>query len=199
MRPATLVIVAVLATRAHAEGPTRPPARTVTVCLEAGALGVPPIYFFSSPEAASRIFSPIGIRLNWRSREDCQAQPGGIRIRFSGAVPPELARDALAYSLPFEGTQIVVFWRRVQQLQCRCAKERLLGYVIAHEIAHLLRGNNSHSSSGIMKARWEPGDFDQMMTTKFTFAPDDVHWIQLGLARRTAEAASRLAAGLAGQ
>jgi len=31
----------------------------------------------------------------------------------------------------------------------------MLGFVIAHEVGHLLLGSNSHSSSGLMQARWD--------------------------------------------
>jgi hypothetical protein len=31
----------------------------------------------------------------------------------------------------------------------------LLGYVVAHELGHLLLGKESHSARGLMKARWE--------------------------------------------
>jgi hypothetical protein len=31
----------------------------------------------------------------------------------------------------------------------------LLGYVIAHEVGHLLLGTDSHSHDGIMQGRWE--------------------------------------------
>jgi len=33
----------------------------------------------------------------------------------------------------------------------------LLGYVVAHELGHLLLGKNSHSSEGLMRAKWEIG------------------------------------------
>ncbi|HJZ63415.1 MAG TPA: hypothetical protein VKD70_03790 [Candidatus Acidoferrum sp.] len=32
----------------------------------------------------------------------------------------------------------------------------MLGYVIAHELGHLLLGSNSHSASGLMQATWTP-------------------------------------------
>src|SRR5689334_15085747 len=35
----------------------------------------------------------------------------------------------------------------------------VLGTVLAHEIGHLLLGRNSHSATGIMRARWQSRDF----------------------------------------
>ena len=40
----------------------------------------------------------------------------------------------------------------------------ILGYVIAHEVGHLLLGSNSHSGSGIMQGQWERGQIRKAMT-----------------------------------
>ena len=38
---------------------------------------------------------------------------------------------------------------------------RLLGRAMAHEIAHLILGHTGHSSTGLMRARWEVADVRQ--------------------------------------
>ena len=37
----------------------------------------------------------------------------------------------------------------------------LLGYVVAHELGHLLLGKGSHSAEGLMKARWEAAELQE--------------------------------------
>jgi len=37
----------------------------------------------------------------------------------------------------------------------------LLGYVVAHELGHLLLGKGSHSAEGLMKARWEVAELQE--------------------------------------
>jgi hypothetical protein len=60
----------------------------------------------------------------------------------------------------------------------------LLAHVLAHEVAHLLGGTDAHSSNGIMKARWNGSDYDQMAQKHLTFADFDVHLIYAGLDAR---------------
>ncbi len=38
---------------------------------------------------------------------------------------------------------------------------RILGLAVAHEIGHALMGTNTHSSRGIMRARWYPKDLQE--------------------------------------
>ena len=45
----------------------------------------------------------------------------------------------------------------------------LLGLVIAHEIGHLLLGMKSHSDSGVMQARWNNAQLQQIASGKLIF------------------------------
>ena len=45
----------------------------------------------------------------------------------------------------------------------------LLGHVLAHEIAHLLLGANSHSETGIMRAHWDNKDLDEARKNALLF------------------------------
>ena len=46
---------------------------------------------------------------------------------------------------------------------------RMLGHAIAHEIGHLLLGDNSHSPGGIMVAPWSKQDLWRMSKGKLLF------------------------------
>jgi hypothetical protein len=47
----------------------------------------------------------------------------------------------------------------------------MLGLVIAHEVGHLLLGSNSHSSSGLMQARWNASALQAAIHNTLLFAP----------------------------
>ena len=59
--------------------------------------------------------------------------------------------------------------------QQRASKQNpavLLGHVMAHEIAHLLLGTNSHSASGIMRAHWYAQELASADRGALLFTPD---------------------------
>ena len=47
----------------------------------------------------------------------------------------------------------------------------MLGYVLAHEIGHLLLGTNSHSHDGLMQATWTPHLLSDMPRALLVFTP----------------------------
>lgn len=51
---------------------------------------------------------------------------------------------------------------------------QILGYVAAHELGHVLLASGAHTSSGIMRARLEEGDFQDVAQGGFTFTPQQV-------------------------
>jgi hypothetical protein len=57
----------------------------------------------------------------------------------------------------------------------------LVGHVLAHEIVHMLQGVNLHSSSGIMKPRWDSRDYVDMQRGRLNFTEEDIRLIHSGL------------------
>ena len=47
----------------------------------------------------------------------------------------------------------------------------MLGFVIAHEVGHLLLGSNSHSLSGLMQARWDSAALHSALHNTLFFTP----------------------------
>jgi len=47
----------------------------------------------------------------------------------------------------------------------------MLGFVIAHEVGHLLLGSNSHSPSGLMQARWDSSALHSALHNTLFFTP----------------------------
>jgi hypothetical protein len=63
------------------------------------------------------------------------------------------------------GVYADIFLDRMQRLQEQSpsvSSSRLLGYVIAHELGHLLLGEHSHSSLGLMKTPWRPEQLEKI-------------------------------------
>jgi hypothetical protein len=49
----------------------------------------------------------------------------------------------------------------------------VLGYVLAHEIGHLLFGSNSHSVNGIMSPHWNGPELRRISEGNLLFLPDE--------------------------
>jgi hypothetical protein len=156
-------------------GPTK--AGSVPFCM-GGDPKVPPIHGVES--AVSKIFSSIEVRIDWHNGS-C---PASLKVAFANKVPLGISSSALAYAMRYEGTHIVVFYERVQQ-EFNCA-QRLLAYVLVHEITHILEGVTGHSATGIMKARWDGADYSDMAHNALVFTADDVKSIYPGMDLRAA-------------
>jgi len=152
--------------------------REVTVCTGgASSKEVVP-----AKGSAASIFRPIGIVVHWQGLKKCPA--GAIQIRFSGDTRPGSFPGALAYALPYEGTQVVVFLDRIQKSIEDSFTSALLAHVMVHEITHILQGVSRHSDSGMMKARWEAAEHLTMSWRPLPFTPDDVAMIRHGFERK---------------
>ena len=83
------------------------------------------------------------------------------------------------------GVRIVIFYDRVEPLLRghHAPQATVLGYVLAHEIAHVLQGIVRHSEAGIMRARWTDNDLQQMGSRELRFTREDVQLIQQRLSR----------------
>ena len=66
-------------------------------------------------------------------------------------------------------------------LDMAMAEAERLGYVLAHEIAHVLQRISRHSNSGIMKSKWDGRDYAEMRRISLGFSEEDVTLIRQGL------------------
>ena len=140
---------------------------------------------------AGAVLRKAGVDVSWKnSLEACVAGRGDIVVSVSYDTPDGLHRGALAYALPYERTHAVLFYDRVLVSTSRERLPLVLGYILAHEVAHLLQGIERHSASGVMKARWDSLDLGEMVCRGLSFTADDVDLIQAGLKRRIARAAA---------
>jgi len=154
---------------------------------------------------ASSLFARIGVRLQWHEGELPAAQsPAGdgamqklIGVHTLARAPESATPEALAAAriVGSSGTEITVYKDRLQRfLDAHSTLARAagagIGYVLAHELAHVMQGVARHSESGILKANWSNADFEEMVFRKLAFTDLDVELIHRGLALQLANAAA---------
>ena len=131
---------------------------------------------------ASHILANAGVRLEWDKQT-----PGveTIEIVLDDEASPHFAPRTMAYARPFAAgseTRVHIFRDRVHGPGW-LPKGTMLGYVLAHEIAHVLEGIDRHSDEGVMKARWDLEDYAAMLHNRLTFSEEDVRWIHVGTSK----------------
>ncbi|SPF48843.1 exported hypothetical protein [Candidatus Sulfopaludibacter sp. SbA4] len=138
---------------------------------------------------ASGIFKKIGVRLNWHRGEAPLGQ-NAISLRTVEHAPESATPEAMAASQlnNSSGLEITVYKDRVRRFLDghRSLARVALGYVLAHELAHVMQGLARHSEGGILKAHWSDRDFTDMVFHKLAFSAPDVELIHKGLALRPA-------------
>jgi hypothetical protein len=153
---------------------------TVKVCLAPGSN----TQVFRSEQQASEIFARIRVKLDWRrDPRSCAPPDRGITITLSEPTEPSFRPGEMAYALPFGPLMIKVLYDRVKA----AGVPPLMGYLLVHEIAHILSGTNDHASAGIMKSRWDDNDYADMRRGRLTFTSGDVWLIYNGLKTRSAQ------------
>jgi len=137
---------------------------------------------------ATSIFASIGVPVVWRSGVIHQIGGEGavsIEMQLDAQMSAEFHPGALAYAVPQvnSGTRIHVFIDRVLEGRFPSTAGNLLGYVMVHEITHILQGIERHSAEGIMKANWDEHDRREMFRRKLPFAAIDTELIHAALGK----------------
>ena len=164
-----------VATIAAGVGHGKPAVRVCMISSDRGALYAQSI--------ASKMFDEIGVAVRWlRDARACRSESAPITVTL--ALPRLQYPGAMARALAYEGTRIEVFYDRVRKQVGPRRLPAVLGHVLAHELAHVLQGLTDHTDTGIMKARWDGVDFDQMVWKPFSFTRHDAQLIHMGLQNR---------------
>jgi hypothetical protein len=133
----------------------------------------------------------------------------GIFVQYSpvfpkrGQTPQEMAmivylrtdcedqvQGGVAAAQPYKGSGMIqVCYDRLKWAgKNPIFSHRLLGYIMAHEIAHNLQGIARHSDAGIMKARWTAEEYTRIAVIELRFDPHDIRLIDLGWQSRSRRA-----------
>jgi hypothetical protein len=106
-------------------------------------------------------------------------------LRLLTRSPETSSKNAIGEALSLDIAN--VFMNRVteQATAGELSASRMLGYAIAHEIGHLLLGDNSHSLGGIMVAPWSKQDLQRMVKGGLLFTHQEVTRIQAEVRHRS--------------
>ena len=141
-----------------------------------------------------RIFGDAGVRIEWGSHRD-DRDVEGIESELENTAPTltvrivphsrDLSDDVFGVAFVGAdgvGQQADVFYDNVALLSKQSSRNsgEVLGYVMAHELGHLVLGSNSHAPIGLMRRRWDSGDLKKMSMGQLRFE-----------ARQTAQVRSR--------
>jgi hypothetical protein len=161
----------------------------VAICNQGG------VNEFILSEAKSEVdlvYSSAGVRIVW---QDCEGSPDAswFMIRLRNDKPP---RSAGAASLDVMGKAFVedhggyladAYFQAVEataQLYNGNAGV-LLGFVMSHELGHLLLGTG-HTRDGVMQPAWGRKQMDALRQRWLKFSEDSAGRIRLALETRTA-------------
>jgi hypothetical protein len=189
MRLIAILVFAAAAATAREPG-IGEPQRDVNVCM---ALGDTSAEALPAQAMVSQIYAAIGLTIHWHTARPCPWSDA-ILISVCSQTPPDEHPGELAWARPFEGIHIMVFYDRIKPMEKPVFPFRVLGYVLAHEIAHILQGTNTHSETGIMRARWEVRERLLMEANRLRFTPADVESLYAGFDGRPGRLRPALAA-----
>ena len=118
-------------------------------------------------EVASRIYSEVGVTLEWVDPDTVLVHNPNPAARqslltsmlqvnlLSSSMEARRAAPMGVMGVAAPGTRVAqVLYSRVMRTSMKSRKDlgRILGHVIAHELGHLLLPPNSHSKAGLMSA-----------------------------------------------
>jgi hypothetical protein len=165
---------------------------------------VPEPVLRSATHVTSKVFAAAGVALEWHEAQDSvtRSSPGTSPDGGDNAtnlcvwlLPKELS-DRVARS-PFtagsalksdtESPNIVVmFYNRIAEAArlSQARRSAVLGYLMTHEIGHLLLGENAHEPYGLMRHTWELSDIRAAERGELRFLDEQASRIRAEVARR---------------
>jgi hypothetical protein len=161
----------------------------VSVCVKNSYL-VPPGVLERAKHMASGMFKAADVNLVWVETEEGGRRSGAplhldVTLVTSPSWSANKRSDALAQAHPFALNSDAITIRYDKLLQTigpdKELATALLAHTLAHEIGHMVENVDHHSESGVMKPRWDGGDYREMSWKPMEFAPEDVLLMRQGL------------------
>lgn len=132
---------------------------------------------------AEDLFRRAGIGVSWLNcpgSQQCSEppNPGDLILTILRKKSATRGEDVLGFAVENGGgmgTYGYVFEDSLNAVagQTHLTTSRLLGYAIAHEVGHLLKGGHSHSPKGIMSAVWLKPELEEIARGALAFTADD--------------------------
>lgn len=126
---------------------------------------------------ASDLFRGIGVAMRW-SCEEVENERPPILVEVEGWVPHDFHPGALGYAnlngIDKPPSAVVLFERVEMAMNDEPAMRGVLfGYVLAHEVGHVLSGVPDHTAGGVMRARWSEEDLYRILSRRMKLTADD--------------------------
>ncbi len=152
--------------------------RTALVIRLYNAANIPASELAVGRGTAESILGNAGLALNIRQcgacAESLQRREIVVRIvpapTFNTTLPSEAFGVAYVIKQTDRGWLATVFSDRIDAAASRAGIDpgMLLGFVMAHEVGHLLLGVDYHGDSGIMRAEWPDAVLDRREAWQFS-------------------------------
>jgi len=168
--------------------PQESPSVTISVFNDSG---ISSEILKQAEKVSSQVFEESGIHVDWVNCFPAEEAPGGEIACRQAAFPQHLHLRIVRRSLSLKdstlgisyllsdgtGCQADIFYERIEKLHHETFVDPaiILGHVAAHEIGHLLLGNNSHSPWGIMRAHWNLGELARANKGLLLFTKSQSH------------------------
>jgi len=189
------------------------PTPTITVRIH-DYVGVAPKTLEHAEELTSEILREAGVAVIWlecypvpveKRQPTCDLPSGPLGFVLNlvdqiQCLSPNLREIAMGVALiPPDGSEGHRAFLSIHQAQGAAHEysmplEVVLGLGAAHELGHLLLGENAHTASGLMKARWGANELKNWSRRNLSFTPQQAERIQANLRRRNGEASPSTAA-----
>ena len=166
-------------------------AMRVLVVTVAGV--VSPDVLMRAQSETARVYSAIRLRLVWGGDPSPLLSLLTIHIiPHPDAWSERVSATALGAAPAADdgvGRLAYAFLQRIEALAQlhRIDPAKVLGYVMAHELGHLLLARGAHSSTGIMSGRWEQFEIHSMERSSLTFTNDQARLIRSTVAEMNAD------------
>jgi hypothetical protein len=144
---------------------------------------------------SGEILRRAGISVFWLNcgrggTQECVEEPSSTNFIFTilkqgSAMGSDDALGLAVQDARGSGAYGYIFENRLDDIsgQNHISTSRLLGYALAHEIGHLLKGTHSHSAIGIMSAYWSKYELEQISRGSLSFTQKDEKVMRSRLSR----------------
>jgi hypothetical protein len=177
---ATFVGLATIVGSADAAEQVEP--RRAIVLRVTNAVEVPLSITYDALEHARQILKKIGVSMVWNSVSCLESAPAPLVVDLkvpghAAGMPSAVLGSAVGSANPLAlPPTMSVFYGDVQDIAQRhsVSAQSLFGFVIAHELGHLLLGPDSPTSWGLMRPVWtRQGIFSGVAQGQFHFTVEE--------------------------
>lgn len=154
--------------------------RVARVCVDDQRIHVPETAARGAAEIVDELYRDAGIGMAWthsvagdQSAGSCDGSEFPIRLTLVRKRPATShALGATSFRPDGTPSMVVYYEATVEDARTRhVSVTTLLGYVIAHEIAHAMLGTE-HDARGIMRAQWTEAEFCRMTSRHLRFGSE---------------------------